>query len=85
MTAPQDTSTEAWDVQVRIYRRMASVQRLNIALELTEMSRTLLGKGLEQQHPEYSEKTLRSETVRLWLGDDVLYRRLQKSLVRAHI
>lgn len=79
MLRPQDTLPEAWDTQLKIYQSMLPVQRLNIALELTEMSRVLLETGLRKRFPQYSKDQLRSEMFRLWLGDTTLYQRIEEA------
>jgi hypothetical protein len=43
-------------MQLGVYRRMTPEARLQVALELTEMSRQLLADGIRARHPEYSDE-----------------------------
>lgn len=63
-------------VQLGIYRRMSPLQRLRIALDLTELSRRLLQKGIRQRHPKHPEGKIKAEVRRLWLREEGLYRRV---------
>ena len=65
-----DTSESAFKVQLEVYRRMTPSQRLQIGLELTELSGRLLLDGVRSRHPEYSEEDLRLASIRAWLGPD---------------
>lgn len=69
----RDTSEEAMAAQLEVYRRMTPEARLQVALELTEMSRQLLADGIRARHPEYSEEQVRLAMIRVWLTPE-LYR-----------
>lgn len=66
-----DTSPDARDVQMAIYRKMSPQQRLQVALQLSQTGRRLLGEGIRLRHPEYSDQELRLATIRAWLGADL--------------
>jgi hypothetical protein len=68
---PLDTSEEAANVQLEIYRRMTPEARLRVALELTAISRRLLSEGIRQRHPDYTDEQLHLAFLRLWLGPDL--------------
>lgn len=68
---PPDTTPEAAEVQLRIYRRMSPGDRLRQALELTGISRRLLAAGVRRRHPEYDDEQVRLATIRIWLGDEL--------------
>jgi hypothetical protein len=70
---PRDTSQEAAAAQLEVYRRMTPEARLQVALELTEMSRKLLADGIRARHPEYSDEQVRLAMIRVWLTPE-LYR-----------
>ena len=72
MTA-RDTSAEGMAAQLEVYRRMRPAARLQVALELTEMSRKLLADGIRARHPEYSNEQVRLAMIRVWLTP-ALYR-----------
>lgn len=70
---PRDTSDEAMGAQLESYRRMTPEARLQVALELTEMSRRLLADGIRARHPEYDDDQVRLAMIRVWLTPE-LYR-----------
>ena len=51
-----DTSEQADEVQLGIYRRMKPSERLQVGLDLTELSRHLLAEGIRSRHPEYDDE-----------------------------
>lgn len=71
---PMDTSEAADEVQLGIYRRMEPSERLQVGLDLTELSRQLLAEGIRQRHPEYDDEQVRLATIRAWLGADLFFR-----------
>ena len=66
-----DTSEQADEVQLGIYRRMKPSERLQVGLDLTELSRHLLAEGIRSRHPEYDDEQVRLATIRAWLGADL--------------
>jgi hypothetical protein len=62
-----DTNEAAAAVQLGVYRRMTSDQRLRAACELGMVSRQLLEAGIRTRHPEYSDADVRWATIRAWL------------------
>ena len=68
---PMDTSEEADEVQLGIYRRMEPSERLQVGLDLTDLSRHLLAEGIRHRHPEYEDEQVRFATIRAWLGADL--------------
>ncbi len=68
---PLDTSEAADEVQLEIYRRMEPSERLQVGLDLTELSRNLLAEGIRLRHPEYGDEQVRLATIRAWLGAEL--------------
>ena len=66
-----DTTSEAQAVQLTLYRRMAPERRLQVGLELTELSRRLLRDGIRGRHPEYDDGEVLLAFRRLWLGPEL--------------
>src|SRR5438128_2059180 len=66
-----DTTAEAANVQIEIYRRMAPEQRLKQAFEMTEFARALSAAGVRARHPDYTERQVRLAVIRLTLGDEL--------------
>jgi type II secretory pathway predicted ATPase ExeA len=48
------TASAALDEQIKRYRKMTGEQRLNVALELHEMSCNIAREGIRHQHPQAS-------------------------------
>jgi len=67
----RDTSREAETKQIEILRRMGPEARLAAALELSRISRKLLEEGVRSRHPNYNEKQIRLETIRLSLPKEL--------------
>ena len=66
-----DTSPEALQLQVEIFRRMTPEERLRRGLELTRTCRALMREGVRRRHPEYDEKRLREAVIRLTLPEEL--------------
>jgi hypothetical protein len=71
---PQDTSAEAHEVQLGIYRAMSPERRVEIALELSDGIRKVAIDGIRHRHPEYSDGEVRRAVVALIYGDDLARR-----------
>jgi hypothetical protein len=68
---PVDTSPEAAQVQVEIFRRMVPSRRLQLALEMGDSLRALVAAGIQQRHPEYAPQQVRLALIRLTLGKEL--------------
>ena len=68
---PHDTTPEAWRVQLEIFRRMSALQRLEMALELSDTVRDLAIAGVQHRHPDYSPDQVRQAVLRLMQGKEV--------------
>lgn len=62
--AISDTSPEIEAMQLRIVRSMTVEQRLLVALEMSLFSRELMKAGIRRDHPQWTEKQVRLETLR---------------------
>ena len=67
----QDTSRDAEKKQIEILRRMGPENRLRAAMELSRMSRKMLSEGVRKRHPDYTERQVRLETIRLTLPEEL--------------
>jgi hypothetical protein len=67
----QDTTRDAERKQIEILRRMGPEGRLRAAIELSRSSRRLLWEGVQRRHPDYDERQIRFETIRLTLPKDL--------------
>jgi hypothetical protein len=58
------TARQATDKQIEIYRRMTGEQRLEIALNLHELSCEITREGIRRQFPEASREQVEEELRR---------------------
>ena len=65
MPPPLDTSPEIEAMQIKIARSMTVEQSLEIALEISLLSRALMEAGVRNQHPGWSEAEVTREVHRL--------------------
>jgi len=67
----RDTVRDAEKKQIEILRRMGPEGRLRAAMELTRTSRKLLLEGVHKRHPDYDERQIRLEIIRLTLPEEL--------------
>lgn len=66
-----DTSPEADQLQIEIFRRMGPEKRLEAGIALSHTCRKLLEAGVRRRHPEYGEEEIRLAVIRLTLPEDL--------------
>ena len=71
---PPDTSPEAWEIYLDIYRRMPPEKKIAAALSLSRTVQALAEAGLKAQFPGAGEREIFLRRVRLVLGEE-LFRR----------
>lgn len=59
-----DTSLAAEEIQARIHRAMTGVERLALALDMSESARELAIARLRRVHPDWTDRQLRRELLR---------------------
>ena len=72
---PADTTPEAAQVQLEIFRRMPAARRLELAFQMSNALRGLVAEGVRSRHPEYGDQQVRLAVARLTLGEE-LFRRV---------
>jgi len=70
-TRPLDTTSEADQLQLEIFRRMGPEKRLQAGIELSQLCRKLLLEGVRMRHPEYDEREVKLAAIRLTLPEDL--------------
>jgi hypothetical protein len=60
-----ENEREAKAMQREILRRMTGAQRLTIALEMTDLAREFTRAGIRARHPEWSERQVSRELLRI--------------------
>jgi hypothetical protein len=64
----RDTSQQAHDHQVRLYRAMSPEQRSELALRMSDDLRRIAAEGIRTRHPDYSESEVRRALVAVFYG-----------------
>jgi hypothetical protein len=77
----RDTSQEAHELQLRLYRAMTPEQRSELALRMSDDIRRIAAEGIRQRHPGYSERDVgrallallygRQASEKVWPGEPV--------------
>jgi len=65
MPPPLDTTPEIEAMQIRLLRSMSVERHLEIALEISLLSRELMKAGVRNQHPDWSDREIEREVHRL--------------------
>jgi hypothetical protein len=71
---PHDTSREAHELQMRMYRSMTGAQRSELALRMSDDVRRIAAEGIRMRHPDYTERDVRRALVVLLYGADAAAR-----------
>jgi len=71
VTRPFDTSPEAEEIQLEIFRQMTPEQRLAAGMALSQTCRKLMEEGVRIRHPEYDEWQIKMAVIRLILPGDL--------------
>jgi hypothetical protein len=66
-----DTTPEALAVQFRILRRMGPAGRAAMMFDLCDNLRTLVAAGVRHRHPQWDDRAVEREVIRLMIGDDL--------------
>jgi len=68
---PLDTTPEADQLQLEIFRRMGPEKRLQAGIALSQLCRKLLLEGVRMRHPEYNERQIELAVIRLILPENL--------------
>jgi hypothetical protein len=60
-----DTHPKIEALQLKLLRSMTGEQRLLMGIDISDLSRTLMKAGIKREHPEWSEKQVMRELIRL--------------------
>jgi hypothetical protein len=66
-----DTTPEALAVQLQALRRIGPAGRLVMAFELGDNVRSLVEGGVRYRHPDWDDRAIEREVIRLMIGDDL--------------
>jgi hypothetical protein len=70
-TLSRDTSPDAEEVQIEIYRRMPARRKLELVAEENRKARELALAGLRQRHPDAGPEELFRRLMDLTLGEEL--------------
>ncbi len=74
---PADTTLEAVRKEFEILRRLGPQVRARMAFEMSDNLRRIVEAGVRHRHPDFGEKKIKLEVLRLMIGDK-LYRQMLK-------
>ncbi len=66
-----DTTPEALAVQFQVLRRIGPAGRLAMMFELSDNLRQIVKDGVRHHHPDWDDRTVEREVIRLMVGDDL--------------
>ncbi len=66
-----DTTYEADQTQVEIFRRMSPERRIQAGIDLSQTCRKLLETGVRIRHPGYDANRIKLAVIRLQLGEEL--------------
>lgn len=75
MPRSHDTTPDADNLQLALYRKMTPEQRARLGHDMSIDARTIASDGIRQRHPDYDGATVRWALFRILLGDE-LFRRV---------
>jgi hypothetical protein len=59
-----DTSPEAAAIQASIHRKLTGAQRLQLAVDMSQLAREFALSRLRHEHPDWTDAQLRRELLR---------------------
>ncbi len=74
---PSDTTLEAARKEFEVLRKLGPEVRARMAFELSDNLRGLVEAGVRHRHPDFGEKEVRLEVLRLMIGNE-LYKQILK-------
>ena len=74
MSGSRDTSADARDVQLAVFRRLGPTRRLALACQMSDEARAIAEAGIRHRHPAWPSDRIRKATRDLMLGDELAQR-----------
>jgi len=69
-----DTSLEALAAQLRVLRQLGPSGRAAMTFELCDNIRRLVRDGIRHRHPDWDDRSVEREAIRLMIGDSLFQR-----------
>ena len=76
---PSDTTFEVAKKEFDILRSLGPELRARMAIEMSDSLRRIVEAGVRHRHPDFDEKKIKLEVLRLMVGDK-LYRQMIKDV-----
>lgn len=76
---PSDTTFEAAKKEFEILRKLGPDARARMTFELSDNLRDLVEAGIRHRHPDFDEKKIIREVLRLMIGNK-LYKQISKEI-----
>ena len=76
---PADTTLEAARKEFEILRNLGPEARARMAIEMSDGLRRIVEAGVRYRHPDFDQKKIKLEVLRLMIGDK-LYRQMLKGM-----
>lgn len=67
----RDTTAEAAEVQMAVFRRMSADRRVRMVYEMTAQAFAATAAGIRSRHPDYSDEQVEWTLKRIRVGDDL--------------
>ena len=67
-----DTSPEVRRRQIDAYRSLSADERMALGIDLSESMRRVTIDGIRSRHPEFGDRQVAEELIRIWHGLDLL-------------
>jgi hypothetical protein len=71
---PEDTSPEAWQILLDIYRRMTPDEKLQRTFEMSDFLRSICEAGIRTAHPSASEREVFLRLTQRTIGHELFQR-----------
>lgn len=68
---PRDTTRDAFLRQLEVLRRLGLEGRAAMTFELSDNLRSLVEAGVRHRHPDWDDRAVEREVIRLMIGDDL--------------
>ena len=79
---PSDTTLEAARQEFEILRKLGSETRAQMSFELSDNLRDLVEAGIRLRHPEFDQKKVKSEVLRLMISMSRFIRTATRNIFR---
>ena len=78
----EDTTPEALAKQFEVLRRISPADKAAMTFELSDNVRCFVEAGVRHRHPQWDDRMVEREVVRLMIGDDLFQRAYGKGRIQ---